>query len=92
MYVTYRNSVTSGRALSVGTGLLALATNIGVAFIVGIAAHLACERIGGRRAGERRLFINETRSARAYERPKRSGGRETARARESAGRSKAEAG
>ncbi|GAA0550284.1 putative sulfate/molybdate transporter [Halorubrum ejinorense] len=43
-----RNVTDSGnRALSVGIGLLALATNLGVAFLVGIAAHLAWERIGG---------------------------------------------
>ncbi|TKX87000.1 sulfate transporter [Halorubrum sp. SS5] len=35
------------RALSVGIGLLALATNLGVAFLVGIAVHLATERVGG---------------------------------------------
>jgi MFS superfamily sulfate permease-like transporter len=34
------------RALSVGIGLLALATNLGVAFLVGIAVHLAWERLG----------------------------------------------
>ena len=43
-----RNVTDSGnRALSVGIGLLALATNLGVAFLVGIAVHLAWERIGG---------------------------------------------
>ncbi|WP_424016023.1 putative sulfate/molybdate transporter [Halorubrum xinjiangense] len=42
-----RNVTDSGnRALSVGIGLLALATNLGIAFLVGIAAHLAWERIG----------------------------------------------
>ena len=34
------------RALSVGIGLLALATNLGVAFLVGIVVHLAWERMG----------------------------------------------
>ncbi|GAA0715474.1 hypothetical protein J2744_001953 [Halorubrum trapanicum] len=43
-----RNVTDSGnRALSVGIGLLALATNLGVAFLVGIAVHLAWERISG---------------------------------------------
>ncbi|SFR30874.1 Molybdate transporter of MFS superfamily protein [Halorubrum sodomense] len=43
-----RNVTDSGnRALSVGIGLLALATNLGVAFLAGIAVHLAWERIGG---------------------------------------------
>ncbi|ELZ48936.1 sulfate transporter [Halorubrum coriense DSM 10284] len=42
-----RNVTDSGnRALSVGIGLLALATNLGVAFLAGIAVHLAWERIG----------------------------------------------
>ncbi|VTT85403.1 Probable sulfate permease [Halorubrum sp. DM2] len=42
-----RNVTDSGnRALSVGIGLLALATNLGVAFVVGIAVHLAWERMG----------------------------------------------
>ena len=42
-----RNVTDSGnRALSVGIGLLALATNLGVAFLVGIAVHLAWERFG----------------------------------------------
>ncbi|OYR71635.1 putative sulfate/molybdate transporter [Halorubrum ezzemoulense] len=41
-----RNVTDSGnRALSVGIGLLALATNLGVAFLVGIAVHLAWERV-----------------------------------------------
>ncbi|WP_049930660.1 putative sulfate/molybdate transporter [Halorubrum ezzemoulense] len=41
-----RNVTDSGnRALSVGIGLLALATNLGVAFLVGIAIHLAWERV-----------------------------------------------
>jgi hypothetical protein len=34
-------------ALSVGIGLLAVATNLGVAFLVGIVVHLAWGRIGG---------------------------------------------
>lgn len=43
-----RNVTDSGnRALSVGVGLLALATNLGVAFVAGIAVHLAWERIDG---------------------------------------------
>ena len=42
-----RNVTDSGnRALSVGIGLLALATNLGVAFLAGIAVHLAWERLG----------------------------------------------
>ncbi|OYR61037.1 sulfate transporter [Halorubrum ezzemoulense] len=41
-----RNVTDSGnRALSVGIGLLALATNLGVAFLAGIAVHLAWERV-----------------------------------------------
>ena len=43
-----RNVTESGnRALSVGIGLLALATNLGVAFVAGVAVHLAWERIDG---------------------------------------------
>ena len=42
-----RNVTESGNlAISVGIGLLALATNLGVAFLVGIAVHLAWERSG----------------------------------------------
>ena len=41
-----RNVTDSGnRALSVGIGLLALATNLGAAFLVGIAVHLGWERV-----------------------------------------------
>lgn len=41
-----RNVTDSGnRALSVGIGLLALATNLGVAFVAGIVVHLPWEQI-----------------------------------------------
>jgi MFS superfamily sulfate permease-like transporter len=42
-----RNALDSENvALSVAIGLVALATNLGVAFLLGIVAHLAWERVG----------------------------------------------
>ena len=43
-----RNALDSSNlAISVGIGALTLATNLGVAFLVGIVVHLAWERVGG---------------------------------------------
>ncbi|PAU83055.1 sulfate transporter [Halorubrum salipaludis] len=48
-----RNALDSENvALSVAIGLVALATNLGVAFLLGIVAHLAWERVGERASGE----------------------------------------
>ena len=49
-----RNALDSSNvALSVGIGVLTLATNLGIAFLVGIVTHLALERIGeGGEGGE----------------------------------------
>ncbi|TKX78509.1 sulfate transporter [Halorubrum sp. SD626R] len=45
-----RNVTDSGNlALSVGIGVLALATNLGVAFLLGVVAHLAWERVDAER-------------------------------------------
>ncbi|EMA65896.1 hypothetical protein [Halorubrum kocurii] len=42
-------------SLSAAVGLVALATNLGVAFLLGIVAHLAWERVGEGGEGDDRL-------------------------------------